>query len=190
MDKNDTDTEVVKSEEAVETEESTESTDTTSESYESQIKEMASRLKRAEARIEKMKVDAKVEKKVEAELTKKIGELDNADYALLATKGIDEDDPRIEFLKDRMQKWNTPLRELLKDDYIQQSLKNMKVEGDVSHAMPTSTRRAASSASDQEDFLYRRYMQSDELPKNISTEMREKLVNRRYKENDPRQNPF
>lgn len=152
--------------------------------------ELMGRLKRAETKLEKLKVDQKVEKKVEVELEKKIGELDNADYALLATKGIDDDDPRIDYIKEKMIKWKMPLRELLKDEDIKAKLRSLKIEGDVKNATPSSTRRSSGGDSDKEDYFYQKYISTDTLPDNMPSGMAEKLVNRRYASSNPRQNPF
>lgn len=185
MQENENDTEVVKSEEEIVLEDSTDET-----SSNESLKEVLARLKRAEAKIEKMKLDAKVEKKVEVELEKKAGELDNADYALLATKGIDDDDPRIDFLKEKMAKWNMPLRELLKDEDIKAKLRSMKIEGDVRQATPSSTKRSSAGDMDREDYFYQKYLSEDKLPNNLPPGMAERLVNRRYQQTDPRANPF
>lgn len=118
------------------------------------------------------------------------GNFDNGDYALLATKGIEDGDSRIEFLKDKAVKWKMPLRELLKDEDIQAKLKSMKIEGDVANATPSSTRRGQSVTSDTEDYWYSKYLNTGELPKNMPQGMAQKLVNRRFNEENVRQNPF
>lgn len=144
------------------------------------------------ARINRMKT--KLEKELGIEPKKpeipKTGELDNGDYAYLATKGIDEDDPRIDFIKEKMAKWGLPLRELMKDEDIQSKLKSLKIERDVRSATPSSTKRASGTTSDNEDYFYQKYMQNGTLPEVMPSGMAERLVNRRYQEADPRQSPF
>lgn len=150
------------------------------------------------ARVERMRqkymkelgIEEKKEKVEPESESKKTGELDNGDYAYLATKGIDEDDPRIDFIKEKLVKWNVPLRELMKDEDIQSKLKSLKIERDVKSATPSSTKRASAGASDNEDYFYSKYIQSGKLPETMPAGMAEKLVNRRYQESNPRQNPF
>ena len=151
--------------------------------------ELAARLKRAEAKIERMKLDQKVEKKVEVELQKKTGELDNADYAFLAVKGYEHDDD-IKLISEKMQKWNLPLRELLKDEDVVNKLKSMRIEREALAATPGSTRRSSGNAADTEEYFYQKYEQTGKLPDNMPHGMAEKLINRKYAEANPRQNPY
>mgnify|MGYP000726940280 CR=1 FL=1 len=143
------------------------------------------------ARINRMKTKLEKELGIEPKPEpKKTSELDNGDYAYLATKGIDEDDPRIDFIKEKMAKWGLPLRELMKDEDIQSKLKSLKIERDVRVATPSSTKRSAGTTSDNEDYFYQKYMQTGVLPEVMPKGMAERLVDRRYQESDPRQNPF
>ena len=171
--------------------------ETTEEPQEETAEELKEKIKKLEiekgiAQRERTKL-AKEKAKLEAEHLKEskvTGELDNADYALLEVRGILEGDSRIDFIKEKMVKWNLPLRELLKDEDIQSKLKSMKIEGDVRAATPGSTRRAAATTSDNEDYWYQKYEATGKLPEVMPPGMAERLVNRKYAQADPRQNPF
>lgn len=130
-------------------------------------------------------------KEKEEEKSSKItGDLDNADYALLEVRGIMEGDPRIDYIKDKLVKWQMPLRELLKDEDVQAKLKSLKIEGEVRAATPGSTRRSSGGTSDNEDYWFQKYEQTGKLPDVMPPGMAEKLVNRRYSKENPRANPF
>jgi hypothetical protein len=143
------------------------------ESNEPNTAELLARLKRAEAKIDRMKIDAKVEKKVETELQKKAGELDNADYALLAAKGIEEDED-IKLVHQKMQKWDMSMREVLADKDMQEKLKANKIEREVKTAMPSSTRRSGPGLENL-DYWKAKYDRTGDLPDDF--ELRSAVIN-------------
>lgn len=104
----------------------------------------------------------------------KSDELDNADYAYLAAKGI-ENDEDIEFIHKQMTKWDKNLREVLRDEDVQAKLKAMKIERDVKSAMPSATKRTGSGAVDNLDYWMSKYEQTGELPDNF--ELRSAVIN-------------
>lgn len=150
--------------------------------------EKLERVSRMKAKLEKK---LGIQPKVESDKAKKgtPGELDNADYAFLAVKGYEHDDD-IALIKEKMSKWNLPLRELLKDEDIQNKLRGMRIEREAKAAIPGSTRRTQGSIADNEDYWFQKYEQGGKLPDNMPPGMAEKLVNRRYQQADPRKNPF
>lgn len=85
---NEFDTEVAKSEEL---EEATDINETDAPQEETAT-ELKARLKRAEAKIERMKINSKAEEKLEKILEKKTGELDETQLDYLDLKGITEED--------------------------------------------------------------------------------------------------
>lgn len=137
------------------------------------LSELTARLKRAEAKIERMKVAEKVDKKVEEVLQKQTGQLDNADYALLAAKGIEEDSD-ISFIHDKMHKWGMSLREVLADKDMKEKLDGFKIEREVKAAMPSSMRRS-SGGLDNLDYWKAKYDQTGQLPDDFS--LRSAIIN-------------
>lgn len=104
----------------------------------------------------------------------KTNELDNADYALLTAKGYEEEED-VEFIHDKMIKWNKPLREILKDEDVLAKLKGMKIERDVKKAMPGNTKRSGSGALDNVEYWKAKYDQTGELPDDF--ELRSAVIN-------------
>lgn len=116
------------------------------------------------------------EKKIEVPKKEEVNknELDNADYALLTAKGYEEDED-IEFIQDKMIKWNKSLREILKDEDVLTKLKGMKIERDVKRAMPGSTKRTGSGVLDNLEYWKAKYDQTGELPEDF--ELRSAVIN-------------
>jgi hypothetical protein len=112
--------------------------------------------------------------KLEAERSKKPDELDNADLAYLAAKGF-EDDEEIAFIHKRMTKWDMSLRDVLKDEDVQEKLKSLKIEREVKLATPSSTKRGAGNAGENIDYWIAKYERTGELPANF--ELKSAVVN-------------
>lgn len=104
----------------------------------------------------------------------KSSELDNADYALLAVKGY-ENEEDIDFIQDKMGKWNKTLREILRDNDVIEKLKGMKIERDVKSAMPSSTKRTNAGSLENIDYWVAKNEQTGELPDNY--ELRTAVIN-------------
>lgn len=112
--------------------------------------------------------------KLEAKNEKIPGELDTAEYAYLAAKGI-EDDEDIEYINNRMKKWDMSLRDVLKDEDVQAKLKGMKIEREVKAATPGSTRRSSQGTIDNVDYWIAKYEMTGELPSDFA--LRSAVIN-------------
>lgn len=135
-------------EEAVDLESET-SEDTAETTEETSAAELSARLKRAEAKIERMKLDALVEKKVvkEVEKIKSTGDLDETQLDYLDLKGVTEAED-IKVIEDIVKKTGQTVRQALKDDYVIAKLTANKAKRDVQGATPSSTKRAGSQSTD------------------------------------------
>lgn len=186
---NDIVTEDVKSEEGVEEQVSENTEEQTEVSDALDAIELAARLKRAEAKIERMKIEAKVEKKVDSELQKRTGGLDEVQLNYLDLKGYSEPED-IKIIQQVMEKTGKTVREVLRDEYIQAKLKDNQVAREVKLAMPDMTSKGGGVFSDNEDYYFQKYEQTGSLPKNMPKGMAERLVNRKAQQSDVRRSPF
>lgn len=117
----------------------------------------------------------------------KKSELDNADYALLAAKGI-EDEDEVDFIHGYMKKWDKSLRDVLRDSDIQAKLKGMRLEKEVKQAMPSATKRNSSGQIDNLDYWTAKYDQTGELPDNF--ELRSAVINAKVEKQSATQPPW
>lgn len=115
------------------------------------------------------------------------GELDNGDYALLAAKGIEEEE-EVEFISNYMKKWDKPLRDVLRDSDIQAKLKGMRLEREVKQAMPSATKRASNGQIDNIDYWVSKYDQTGELPDNF--EIAAAVINAKVERSNPSLPPW
>lgn len=152
-------------EEIVETVEE-ETTEDTSEA-------LAARLRRAEAKIERMKLDAKVEKKVDRVLEKKSGELDETQLDYLDLKGINDDED-IKIIARHVQRTGESVRQALKDDYVQAKLEANAKAKEVKGATPSATKRGGNQVNDTASAIAR-FEQTGELPADFK--LRSEVVN-------------
>lgn len=145
MHQNDEETTSVDNEEVVDTEIEP-SDDTTETTGEPSAAELAGRLKRAEAKIERMKLDAKVEKKVEKIVQKQTGELSEAQQDFFELKGFDED--QVDVFSNIMKRTGMSHREVIKDDYALAKVKAIADKKAVEGATPSDTKRAGGQTGD------------------------------------------
>ncbi len=155
MEINEYDTEVAKSEEAED------ETEAEGESEES-AQELKDRLRRAEARIERMKLDSKVEKRLERIVEKKAGELDETQLDYLDLKGITEEED-IKILARHVQRTGETIRQALKDEYVLAKLESNSKARDVKSATPSATKRGGNQATNIASAIAR-FEQTGELP--------------------------
>lgn len=154
-------------EEIVETEQSEETTN------EPSAAELAARLRRAEAKIERMKLDAKVEKKVERIVEKKSGELDETQLDYLDLKGINEEDD-IKIIARHVQRTGESVRQALKDEYVMAKLEANAKAREVKSATPSATKRGGNQVNDVASAIAR-FEQTGELPSDFK--LRSEVVN-------------
>lgn len=141
------------------------------------------------ARIKKLEEKAIAQRErtrfVKQELAKKdkerSDELNNADYALLAVKGYEHEED-IEFIQDKMSKWNKSLREILRDNDVLEKLKGMKIERDVKSAMPSATKRSSAGTLNNLDYWIAKEQQTGELPDNF--ELRTAVIDAKIARSD------
>lgn len=131
------------------------------------------------ARVERMRLKYMKELGIEDKPSKTTGELDNADYALLAAKGIEYDD-EIKLIHEKMKKWDMSLRDVLKDEDMQAKLKGMRIEREVKSAMPSSSKRSGGAAIDNLDYWKAKYEQTGELPDDFN--LRVAVVDSKYQQ--------
>jgi hypothetical protein len=163
---NEVDTEVVKSEEESDVEE------TDVSETESPV-ELKARLKRAEAKIERMKLDSKVDKKVERIVSRQAGELDETQLDYLDLKGITEEED-IKIIARHVQRTGDTIRQALKDDYVLSKLEANTKARDVKSATPSATKRGGNQINDIASAVAR-FDQTGELPTDYK--LRSEVVN-------------
>lgn len=161
--------EAIESEIEAQESESAEEKDTTD--WKAKYEETVGRLKRAETKLEKSKIDQKVEKK----LQEKAGELDETQLDYLDLKGVTDSD-EIEVIQKVIAKTGMTVRQALKDDYVVNRLEAIRAEKAVSRATPSSTKRGGSSQGTDVAAALAKYEQTGELPADF--ELRSAVVNR------------
>jgi len=169
--------EVADVQEEVETleEATTEEQDTTD--WKAKYEETQARLKRAETKLEKSKIDRKVEEK----LQEKNSELDETQLDYLDLKGISEPD-EVELVHSIMLKTGKSLRETLKDDYVLTKINKLRQQNELKDATPGATRRSNSGEINTVDYWYARYEQTGQLPKDFN--LRSEVINRKIQQED------
>lgn len=141
-----------------------------------------------EGRAQRIRKDLGLEKPKEETKSTKTGELDDTQLDYLDLKGYSENED-IKVIEDIVKKTGMTVRQALKDDYVISKLDSNKKARDAKKATPSSTKRSGES-TDNEDYYFNKYEQDGVLPKNISQEMKQKLVNRKAGQTDARKNPF
>lgn len=137
--------------------------------------ELAARLKRAETKLDKQKVEKKADAIVEKRA--QTGELDEAVRDFFDLKGYSDDE--MDVFHNIMKRTGMSHREVLKDDYALSKVTAMRKESEVKDATPSGTRRAGSSGNNL-DAAIAKYEQTGELPKDFAlrTQVVNKMVDR------------
>jgi hypothetical protein len=152
-----------------ETEETQDTTD-----WKAKYEETAGRLKREQTRLERLKVDRKVEKVLE----KKTDELDETQLDYLDLKGISEQED-IAVIETIVKKTGMTVRQALKDDYVMKKLEANKANRDLKDATPSTTKRSSTGSSNDLAAAVARYEQSgfnaEHLPSDFK--LRSEVVN-------------
>ncbi len=159
------------------------------------ITELKSRLQRLEeksitqrerTRILKQELE-KARKAATPKEEKKTGEFDNADYALLSAKGY-ENDEELEFIRQRMVKWDMPLRQVLNDPEMKEKLSNMRIEREVKSATPSATNRTSPGILGTVEYSITKYDRTGELPDNF--ELRSAVINAKVERESTNKPPW
>ncbi len=166
-----TEAEIVEHDEA--TEEEKDSTD-----WKAKHDELAARLKRAETKLDKQKVEKKAEQIVEKRSN--TGELDEAVRDFFDLKGYSDDE--MEVFHNIMKRTGMSHREVLKDEYATSKVSAMRKDIEVKNATPSGTKRAGGQSSNDVDYWVAKAEQGGELPKDF--ELRAKVINTLSKKGD------
>lgn len=143
--------------------------------WKAKYEETQARLKRAETKLEKTKIERKAEELAE----KKTGELNETQLDYLDLKGIKDDD-EIELVQAVMKRTGMTVRQALNDDFTLTKLAGIRKEKELSDATPGSTRRAGGGAINTVDWWFARYEQTGELPKDFK--LRSEVINRKVEQ--------
>lgn len=111
--------------------------------WKAKYEEADGKLRRATTKLDKVKIDTKVEKIVK----EKTGELDEAQLDYLDVKGINESED-IDVIQKIVQKTGMSVRQALKDEYVQAKLEKLKATREVKDATPSSTKRSGTQSND------------------------------------------
>ena len=144
-----------------------------SQPQEESAAELKARLRRAEAKIERMKINSEANKKVEKILEKKTGELDETQLDYLDLKGITEEED-IKILARHVQRTGETIRQALKDEYVQAKLEANAKAREVKSATPSATKRGGNQVNDVASAIAR-FEQTGELPADYK--LRSEVVN-------------
>lgn len=138
--------------------------------------ELKGQLKRAETKLEKLKIDSKVEKKLEA----KTGELDDATRDFFDLKGYSDEE--MEVFENIMKRTGMSHREVIKDEYALAKVDSIRKTKAVKDATPGSTRRPGAPSSTDVDAWVVKVQNGGELPKDF--ELKTQVLNRLVGKND------
>ena len=133
--------------------------------------ELAARLKRAETKLEKSKIEKKAEAIVERQ--SKTGELDDATLDFFELKGYGTEE-ETEIFHNIMKRTGMSHREVIKDEYALAKIAAIRREREIKEATPSSTKRAGGQASNDIDYLVAKAEQTGELPKDY--ELKQKVI--------------
>lgn len=139
--------------------------------WKAKYEETAGRLKRAETKLEKSKIEKKADEIVEKR--SQTGELDETQLDYLDLKGISETED-LKIIERHVQRTGETVRQALKDEYVKSKLDANKVQRDVKNATPGSTKRGGNQVNDVASALAK-FEQTGELPTDF--ELRSKVVN-------------
>lgn len=128
--------------------------------------------KRFKSKIEKAKVDAKVDKKVEAVLEEK--GLDRLDKAILRVEKI-TNPKEVELVEDWMKESGKDVEAVLESKRFQAELAELREAAATKEATPSGTKRAGQAASTEVDY----WIAKGELPPSDQPELRQKVVARK-----------
>lgn len=144
--------------------------------WKAKYEETEGRLRRAETKLEKSKIEKKAEAKAEAIVKEKTGELDETQLDYLDLKGINEPED-IDAIQKVMLKTGMTVRQALKDDYVQSRLTALKAGREVKSATPSSTKRGGNGGGSDLAIALAKYEQSGykDLPADFA--LRSAVVN-------------
>lgn len=142
------------------------------------------RAKKAEGELKTLKVEKPKEEKPEAKKEPvRPGDLDYAQLAYLAAKGI-EDDDEIELVKEVVSETGKELKTAVTGNYFQARLKELRAIKTAHAAMPKSSTRFSPTSRDSTEYWIAKYDQTGELPPKDQVELRRKVVKARLQKEE------
>lgn len=128
--------------------------------WKAKYEETAGRLKRAETKLEKSKIEKKADEILEKR--SQTGELDETQLDYLDVKGYTEPED-LKIIERHVQRTGETVRQALKDEYVVSKLNANKSQRDVKNATPASTKRGGNQTNDLASALAK-FEQTGELP--------------------------
>lgn len=129
-------------------------------------------IKRLKTKLEKSKIDKKVEAKVEEQLAKK--GLDRLDKAILRVEKITEAD-EVKLVEDMVEETGKDVETLLASRFFQSELKALREAKETKNATPNGSKRSGQSGRDEVDY----WIEKGELPPQDQQALRQKVVARK-----------
>jgi uncharacterized membrane protein YgaE (UPF0421/DUF939 family) len=129
--------------------------------------EVSARLKRAETKLQKSKIDKEVEKKVSQGL-------DRMDRAILRVEKITSED-EVSLVEDLMKETGKSLEQVLESKFFQHELKELRDARATKEATPSGTKRSGQSPRSEVDY----WLAKGELPPADQPELRREYVNKK-----------
>jgi hypothetical protein len=129
--------------------------------------------KKAEAKLKELKT-TKVEPPAEAEPKKLNNDFDYAQLSYLSVKGY-EDDDELAVIKKVMDKTGMELKEAIADEYVKNTIKNIREEKATKEATPSGTRRSQPSGRTTVDY----WLAKGQLPPTSEVQLRRDVLNAR-----------
>jgi uncharacterized membrane protein YgaE (UPF0421/DUF939 family) len=128
--------------------------------------ELAARLKRAETKLTKTKIEKEVEKKSQG--------LDRMDRAILRVEKITAED-EVSLVEDLMKETGKSLEQVLESKFFQHELKELRDARATKEATPSASKRAGQSPRSEVDY----WLAKGELPPADQPELRREYVNKK-----------
>lgn len=149
-------------------------------------RQLFERAKKAELDLKDLKGKKSPEESKKEEKPKvpqKPSELDYSHLAFLSAKGIEEED-ELDLVTEVMSETGKELREVVKTNYFQSRLKELRGIKTARAALPKSSTRFAPSSRDSLEYWVAKYDQTGELPPREQVELRRKVIKERLKSED------
>jgi uncharacterized membrane protein YgaE (UPF0421/DUF939 family) len=128
--------------------------------WKAEAQKQAGIAKRLKTKLDRQKLDDKVEKKVE----ERVGsELDRIDRAVLRAEKITDPD-EVELVQDIMKETGKPLEKVLESKYFQSELKEMRETKATKEATPSGTKRPGANNPQSVEY----WLAKGELPKDAA----------------------
>tara|TARA_Y100000296_G_scaffold3743_1_gene4978 strand:+ start:2831 stop:3382 length:552 start_codon:yes stop_codon:yes gene_type:complete len=157
----------------------TDSTEDKTAELEAELQKERGMRRRAETKVKKIQLASSEKEEAPEKVESKSSELDYDDV-YLAAKGI-EDDAEVDFVKSIKKKTGENIRTVLKDEFVQSRLEQMKADSTALKATPTGSKRGTPSAGKNSvDY----WLAKGEFPPKGETKLRREYINRKMNDGD------